>query len=337
MTTVWDALAGTPPTGDMLAAKAFAPHIFADLYAAVDRGGDRRLLVQLSPDDFSTVTDRGSRGLLVTTSALAVAGQSERRYIEILCRDRAGHSMLNLLGAELAEELANDTKPAALVVDRVVAKWRRFWSQYPQALMSVEQQLGLFGELWFLRYCLMSAIGPAAAVPIWRGPFGARHDFESAAGSFEIKTARGASVMINSLEQLERPSSGEFHLFCLSVRDERGAANSLPSLVSVCKEACEGDVVASDGLDRALSAYGYSDVFKSEYEALKLRVLKEELYLVDERFPRIVTESFKNEIPSNISDIRYLLNLAGLDRFVVARTSSNIAQLLRKSSAWQIS
>ena len=36
------------------------------------------------------------------------------------------------------------------LVQNVLAKWRRFWSGVSQSALSREQQLGLFGELWFM-------------------------------------------------------------------------------------------------------------------------------------------------------------------------------------------
>src|SRR5207245_778158 len=96
-------------------------------------------------------------------------------------------------------------------VARVFARWRRFWGQLPQHLLSREQQLGLFAELWFLNVWLLPRVDAAEAVTRWRGPFGARHDFEWPTRSVEVKvttSTRGPIHYIHGLDQLVPPDGG---------------------------------------------------------------------------------------------------------------------------------
>ena len=153
---------------------------------ALDAEGRRHLLIQLQAGE-AAHEDRESRGVNVTTRELVLTGQPPRLFIDIAYCDVAGHDAFDLVGGELANRLAIGTALPAEIVARVLAKWRRFWGQLPRQMLSREAQLGLFAELWFLSRWLLPRVGAAEAVARWRGPFGARHDFEWPGGSVEVK------------------------------------------------------------------------------------------------------------------------------------------------------
>src|SRR5262249_35690013 len=152
-----------------------------------------------------------SRGLSVHTRELVVSARHPARYLDITCQDALGHPVLDMIGQELLESLRPpDCRPAD-VVRRVLARWRRFWSLMPRSLLSRSDQIGLFGELWFLRVWLLPHAGPAA-IDRWRGPAGSRHDFEWPGRSMEVKataSTRGLIHRINGVDQLLPPEGGD--------------------------------------------------------------------------------------------------------------------------------
>jgi hypothetical protein len=185
---IWERLAQVEPIGDRLAARSPVPEITNRLQCAVDSAKRRHLLISLKSSE-EELHDSQSRGLSVVTRELLMQGQeSPVRYIDIECQDLAGNLVLDLIGGELAEALAREGKAPREIVKRILARWRRFWSGLPKNVLSHDQLLGLFGELWFLLFWLIPKIGLAQAVQRWRGPFGARHDFEWPGKSIEIKT-----------------------------------------------------------------------------------------------------------------------------------------------------
>src|SRR5262249_35908769 len=154
---------------------------------------------------------------------------------DMMCEEQAGHEAFDLVGGEIAARLATGRERAPEVVARVLAKWRRFWSQLTTPALSREEQLGLFAELWFLSVWLLPRVGAVEAVRRWRGPSAARHDFEWPGHSVEVKattSTRGRIHRIHGLEQLAPPEQGELLFFSLRLREEGGATNTLPSLVA---------------------------------------------------------------------------------------------------------
>ena len=147
------------------------------------------------------------------------------------------------MAGALPHELQSPESPSS-IVRRELARWRRFWSELPSPLLTREEQLGLFAELWFLHVWLYPRIGPAAAVQRWRGPFAARHDFEWPGRAVEVKgttSQRGRVHTINGLDQLKPAEGGRLFLFSVRLRETASAHNSLPVLIELCREPINSD------------------------------------------------------------------------------------------------
>lgn len=296
------------------------PDVTERLVAALDADARRHLLVLLTAGE-ADLQDTQSRGVAVVTRDLAMPGHEAGRYLDLTCQDVAGHEAFDLLGGELAGRLATGRETGSEVVARVLAKWRRFWGQVPQQMLSREAQVGLFAEIWFLSMWLATRVGAGEAVARWRGPFGARHDFESAGKSIEVKATtsmRGRIHRINGLDQLAPPEQGELLFFSLQVREEAGATNSLPKIIASFRGQLAPDVDALGYFENALVQAGYSPAHEDEYAKLRLRVGEEGLFRVDEDFPRLTAASFPSGVPSGVERVDYEVNLNGCGHLLVA-------------------
>lgn len=328
---VWARLEPSRPVGENLTARAAISGVTDRLLCALDSEGKRHLLIALRTDE-EGLRDTRSRGVSVLTRDLVVRGESAARYLDIQCLDTAGHTAFDLIGGELAEELAHPNSEPAGVVRRVLARWRRFWGQLPQSLLSREELLGLFGELWFLSRWLLPCYGVAEAVQRWRGPFGARHDFEWELKSVEVKATtseRGRIHHINGLEQLCPPEQGELLFFSLRLREEAGATNTLPSLIADTRRQLESDDEALSRFETALAQVGYSPVHDDEYSRVHLRVVDEGLYAVQEDFPRLTPAQFNGDVPPGVEGVDYEINLNTFDHLCVAKSPADVARSLK--------
>ena len=324
----WSRL-GDIPHGESLVARLAAPDQTDRLAAALDAEGRRHLLIALRPEEQSH-DDRESRGVSVATRELLVSGQPPQRYIDIVCADASGHDVFDIVGGEIADRLGSRRETPADVIARVLAKWRRFWGQLPRQILSREAQLGLFAELWFLHMWLTPLAGVREAAARWRGPFGARHDFEWQGRSVEVKattSTRGAIHWINGVEQLAEPENGDLLLFSIRLREERGATNTLPGLVALCRAAAEADAEAIAKLESALALAGYSPAHEEDYSNLHLRVAAEGLYRVAENFPRLTPASFAPSLPAGIERVEYEISLAGFQHLRVAQRAADLRGL----------
>ena len=326
---VWSRLATERPQGETLWARRAAPDSSERLVAALDADGRRHLLVLLVTDE-ADLQDTQSRGVGVATRELAMPGQAPGRYLDLTCEDATGHEAFDLIGGEVAERLATGGETAPEIVARVLAKWRRFWGQVPQQMLSREEQIGLFAELWFFSVWLLPRIGAGEVVTRWRGPLGARHDFEWAGKSVEVKattSTRGRIHRINGLDQLAPPEHGELLFFSLRLREEAGATNSLSTMIAACRGQLAAEAEALGRFESTLVQAGYSPLHEDEYAKLKLRVVEEGLFRVEEDFPRLTAASFPSGVPAGIERVDYEVNLSGCGHLLVAANSAAMPDL----------
>ena len=320
---VWEQLAQIKPIGDKLAARLALPPTTNRLQCAIDSENRQHLLIPLKPSE-EEFYDSQSRGLSVVTRELVMQGQeSPARYLDIECQDIVGNVALDVIGGELADALAAEVKTPRDIVKAMLARWRRFWSGLPKNILSHDQILGLFGELWFLVFWLIPNLGSAQAVRRWRGPFAARHDFESPGKSIEVKTTsstRGRIHRINGIEQLMPPESGELLVFSLRVREEGGAANTLTTLIGKARNLLESDLEALNDFEMALARTGYSPVHDDEYAKVRIRMADEGLFAVTNDFPRLTSNMFKGGIPLGVETLTYEINLNSFDHLKIAST-----------------
>ena len=321
----WEGVAGRTLTGDSLHVKRVAQVAGVQIVAGVDSYGQRHILVKLE-DEMPDPPEQRTRGLSLRVRDLAEPGADQGRYIDIECHEAAGHAALGVIGNEIIEAMASESHDPGAAVSRVLSRWRRFWGQIPQSLLSVQEQVGLFAELWFLLTWLASRLPLAEAVSRWRGPLGARHDFESTGMSVEVKgsmAVRGPAHRINGLTQLEPPESGKLMLFSLQVRNEDGATNSLPALVRRGQQLAAVDLAVAERLEDLLAKAGYSASHEAEYEKLRLRIVAEGLYRVSDDFPRLVRTSFPGGVPGGVDGIEYDINLGGFGHLLVASRATD--------------
>jgi hypothetical protein len=252
-----------------------------------------------------------TRGLEVKTDELSVGESFARTYIQLICLQPAHYSTFAALAESIVATIGADPSDPKAAVTRCLDRWRSFWA-VDRSGLTREQALGLFGELWFL----LRWMGPISAARIarWQGPLGARHDFQWPAASIEVKATASASGaapshVIANLNQLDTPEVGQLYVFSLHVTDDVLATNSLPVLVERINASLSHEVDALGLFSERLAKAGYNPADAGRY-VRPLRVLAEELYRVDESFPKLTKKSFANGLPPGIGDVTYSLSMA---------------------------
>ena len=183
----WALVEGQPPGGERLTVRTALPGNHDDVLIALDAARRRYVLVRIPTGEPSELAERTSKGIAVQTVEMRVDGDRTENFVEIACLESQGHAALDTIAVELVEALvAGASIGRVRLVQNVLAKWRRFWSGVNQGVLSKEQQLGLFGELWFLSRWLCPSVGTAKALQMWRGPAGSRNDFEVQGMGIEV-------------------------------------------------------------------------------------------------------------------------------------------------------
>lgn len=299
------------------------------VYIAVEPDGRRHLLIHLPRGD--ELTDESTRGVRITTREWTVGDREAARYIDLVCLDQSLHDTFDAVVQQIAENVAAMPGDARAGVVEALRRWRRFWAVETAGLPR-DAALGLFGELWFLGRWMRPLT--AAKFAAWFGPDVARHDFQAAPISVEVKTTAAGQTTIHhvqSLDQLADPETGDLYLFSLHVSDDALASNSLPVLVDalLVEAHALGAPVAAKFEDR-LAQVGYSPAHAAAY-ARPLRVKAEALFRVSADFPRLTRGSYPGGLPAAIPDVSYWL-LA--DALTPWRVASRPAEAINLFEGW---
>jgi hypothetical protein len=314
----WALLEAEPPSGERLTVRTALP-------------GSHDVLIRIPAGEPSELTERISKGIAVQTVEMRVDGGRSEKFVEIACLEAQGHAALDTIAVELVEALlAGASIGRVRLVQNVLAKWRRFWSGVNSGVLSLEQQLGLFGEIWFLSRWLCPSVGVSKAVQMWRGPSGSRNDFEVQAMGIEVKTTCRIDSLhvIHGLDQLLEPPGGTLFLYSLKVRDEASGTESLSQVVDEMRALLTDDYQTLMQFESSIYAAGYDDRLATEYAKLVLRVCEEGLYRVVDGFPRLVPSSVIGGVPAGVSAVNYELGMDAASAWLLARTPAAAAKLL---------
>ena len=306
---IWDDLETRLPEGQPgRQQRRIHPDAHADLLVAVVAPGNHRslgLTVQAE-----AVADVGrlpaARGLDVLLHPAASGG---RALLELRLVDEALVDVFTALATDVAEAVAAASDDAGAVLAWLgrLQRWQRMLNRAARGL-SGERQRGLYAELWFLRERMAPAAGIIRAVGAWTGPEGAVHDFQTPAGSVEVKSSAAHEpqvVRVNGERQLDDSAVPSLHLMHLSLEVRRDTGETLPSAVAQVRALAASGPGAGPLEDRLLSS-GYADAHEPLYRETGYELRDRNLFRVVEGFPRIV----ERDLAEGVGRVHYDLAIA---------------------------
>jgi hypothetical protein len=185
-----------------------------------------------------------------------------------------------------------------------------------KATLSLEKQIGLFGELTVLKQILENNV--AVGADCWTGPNRDSHDFRLKGKELEVKTALSTHRIhtIHGFRQLFPSGGHELALISvLLARAPQGDGHSLPELVGLIDQIVLERGFPADHLQDRLDSMGYNHEHAQLYASRY--VLRQPLaYIpIGEGFPRITLELIQHglgEEASRVQTVQYDLNVEGL-------------------------
>ena len=306
--------------------------IWADLERRLPAGAHGRQQQRIYPDSgvdlfLAALAPGPRRSLLLTVSTAAVAGIEElpaargvsvvllhgepngQSTLELQLDEPGANDVFTALVADVARSTsgaADDEAAVRLFLGRL-GRWMRLLQRESQGL-SGERQRGLYAELWFIRDRLATAVGLVEAVQAWEGPSGAPHDFQTAAGSVEVKstaTNQPQVVRISSERQLDETGTPVLHLLHVSLDVHRDSGESLLAMAGSLRAAVAGGPAASTFEDRLLDA-GFADVHAPHYAHTGYTLREINFFELGDGFPRITEQS----LPAGVGAVSYTLSIA---------------------------
>jgi hypothetical protein len=230
--------------------------------------------------------------------------------VELL--DRAYEDNFHTLCTALVEASRKVIKSEAVlpVILRHLNRWQKLLGRsLASGLMTLHEQLGLFGELFFLHTHVFPRFSLSESVFSWVAPQEHPQDFMLASGAaVEVKCRQATApeiVHIASQHQLHQLDCPLFLLVFSASRAERDqqGAFSLHTLVQGLRQILTGDDLAIEEFEVCLLQRGYFDA--PTYDQHWWRISGTKCFAVKEGFPRLEPAM----LPTGILAIQYTLSL----------------------------
>jgi len=212
----------------------------------------------------------------------------------------------------IADRIQLEGTPFDSAVSGSLAAFREVLAQHDR--LSLEEELGLFGELVLLRH-LLSAQPPADAVAGWRGPDAEEHDFDIQGNDVELKCTLAEERIhwINGMGQLEPTQARPLWLLSMQLTRAGNDGVSLAELIQEINSLVSaGD--AAQLFNSKLSSAGWRGDSAHQHKS-KFRLRSSPaVYAVNDRFPALIRSRLAAAgfDLAHIVQLRYALNLKGL-------------------------
>lgn len=210
----------------------------------------------------------------------------------------------NIVGSIL--EVESEREGVGLVISQL-RKWKDLFSKRRNHKLSLQEQQGLYGELYFLRKLLYS-IDKIKATSTWIGPEMAPKDFQSDMWAVEVKTTSATShsgISINGELQLDESNIELLFLYNLIVEVLEKDGQTLPEIIAALRNHLVGDNKAAEIFESKLLLSGYFDFDEEYYKERHYHIRKEQYFQVKDEFPRIK----QNELRTGVFEVKYSISL----------------------------
>lgn len=234
---------------------------------------------------------------------LLLNDKNDIEIFEVLCRD--------LISVAVGNE--NDQDMISKIALRLL-RWKKLLQQDLKNSFSVQKQMGLFGELHFIKDVLKNEIGLEQAIENWNGPNFDKQDFVLENAVAEVKTYKTANekvVEISSKEQLYTPKENLF-LAAFSLSENR-VGYTVKDLVDDIIENVVGQSLR-DAFINKVEKYGFIPELVKE-PLISFIVDESNYYKVENEFPRVVPDN----LAQGIQRLKYTIDLTSCEDYKIEK------------------
>lgn len=236
------------------------------------------------------------------------------------------YSIFLVIAADVASSLIEYSSDEASlsVYIKKVNQWKSVFNRKYEELLTPEQQLGLYGELSFMKELIETGVDASTVLLSWKGPVKDDKDYLIGTKAVEIKSSAKTDklVKISNIHQLD--SQGFEYLFLYSysfVRSSQGS-NTLVALIKELRDIFSETANPEDFEEKLILA-GYFDKDAERYTNSYTKT-NEDCYEVEGDFPRITP----NNVMKNVLNAEYVIDLNAATSHLV--TFQNFIQIIER-------
>lgn len=251
------------------------------------------------------------RGLSITKEYFEKIGPLlDKRFLIIYQEAERSEEIFEKVLQSLVDRiLVDDEKSLYSTIYEVLDRWNSFFRNKPSGKLTLEEQMGLFGELNYIKNWLEKfPNSEPTIIENWMGPSKNRIDFIKNKIGVEIKTISPKlrdDIRISNEMQLELSDViNKIYLYVLKIEIAQFDGKTIQEMI---------DDIRIILLDRSQTNYVRFNeelvklyVADGEYSDAYFYIHDESAYLVTEDFPKVTTHN----LPIGISNVSYVIDLS---------------------------
>ena len=218
------------------------------------------------------------------------------RYIEIFA----------VLCENLVQSIStlSDSNKAIHIIINHLEMWKTLFSNMNSEGLSIQEQQGLYGEIFFLRKLLTYYDDDIGVINSWIGVDKELRDFQNIDCAIEVKTSSTSNhqrLTISSERQLDESLLKNLFLYHLSVETSAKNGESLNQIITSIRELLESDFISLNLFNTKLMTAGYFNDQSEQYNNRSYKIRRENAYTIIDNFPRIK----EVELMDGVGDVQY--------------------------------
>lgn len=259
--------------------------------------------VDIKQRQFNNVSIQIER-LSVDTKAIVVT-LTNQRFFDTFAKIAADVISYTMYVSNEAEQV--------LIFCTKINSWKNIFSKGVTDILTSEEQVGLFGELEFIKTMINEGIHTSVVIDAWKGANAEDKDFLFNGTGVEIKSSikQDKLVKISNIRQLDTTGFSNLFLYNYSFVRTSGGKCTLSSQVDDIRSLLVGSPYL-DEFEAKLLNVGYRDSDKDSYP-LSYTISMEDIYHVVDSFPRLT----KAGIHESILDACYIVDLNVCDSYLI--------------------
>lgn len=286
--------------------KRFSGQIKSDIYVAIKMPEKLRCVASRVSVSMNLDVEKLNNFRDIKIETVTDQRHPDKQFLLVLLLDNQHKDIFATLCEDLMNQVAEITDENLLTKELLarLVKWQSLFEKTKLPGLPEESQIGLYGELFFLRKFLRCSEDHGFCINAWKGPEKAVQDFQYSDWAVEVKTTYGKNqqkIYITSERQLDTDITPIIYLYHISldIREDRG--ETLNEAVDGVLDLIKESRLAGTAFKIKLLSAGYFENHRILYSSTGYNIRQERIFLVTENFPRI-TES---QIPGDVGDVRY--------------------------------
>ncbi len=289
---IWEELEKDKSFSSGLLLRRYGGHVIPDIYVGLRLPERRRCIVVKYKNELSLNLRQYDNLKDILLTNMPDEKDSSRNVLLVLLANPMHHEVFSVLAEDLIQTVATLHEEKELIQELVnrFVMWQALFEKIRGEGLSTEKQIGLYGELFFLRQWILQSSDFVRCIHTWVGPSGADQDFYHESVAVEIKTAAGGNtgrIYISNERQLDLRGLSALFILHLELTPDKTSGETLNDIVSDICGLLRDNAMAHMQFQAKLYLAGYFSQHEAIYEGTGYTVRQDYFYEVKDDFPRI--------------------------------------------------